>query len=104
MDGPEKTTIRYRISAPGTTLGRHRNNIKGTWDPSFFTINTTNYNILIYKRILWIERESPNYIFYKIISFLNAKGEIKLTSYKYVDYFFYFSFISHGFNLRIMII
>ncbi len=52
MDGPEKTTIRYRMSAPGTMLGQHCNNIKGTWGPSFLTVYTANYDIPICNRIL----------------------------------------------------
>lgn len=46
-------------------------------------------------RFLYGKREFPEYIPYKIISFLNGEIEVKPASHQYADYFFYFTLFYH---------
>jgi len=46
-------------------------------------------------RFLYGKREFPEYIPYKIISFLKREIEIKPTPYQYANYFFYLTLFYH---------
>jgi len=46
-------------------------------------------------RFLYGKREFPEYIPYKIISFLKREIEIKPTPYQYANYFFYLTLFNH---------
>lgn len=57
---------------------------------------TAKHNLIKgYFRFLYGKREFPEYIPYKIISFLNGEIEVKPASHQYADYFFYFTLFYH---------
>jgi hypothetical protein len=48
-------------------------------------------------------REFPEYTHYEIISFPNRESQIKPRPDQYMDYFFYFTLMSHSSNLLVKV-